>query len=259
MVKSAGTRVQSVARAAKVLLAAAARDGVGPTEAAAAAGCSVPAAHHLLSTLRDEGLLVQNARRRFVIGPAAAVLAEAWGRSDRVPEFLLRALRELASGTGETAYLAVWRNDAIRVIAALDGSQAVRVAGTELGPYEHPHARATGKLLLAFADAGRRRAALGDPPYEALTPQTTTDPARLADELERIRTAGWSEDHEEFAAGVSCVAAPVIVAGVVVASLCVSAPTLRFTAGEAALRDAVLRAAAVAAHGDRAQITEETA
>ena len=45
-----------------------------------------------------------------------------------------------------------WRGEEIRVLASLESGAAVRVAGVERGPYRCPHARATGKLLLAFAD-----------------------------------------------------------------------------------------------------------
>jgi len=202
-------------------------------------------AYHLLNTLRGEGLLAK-AGTQFVLGSRAAVIAHAWLRSDEAPAFLLEPLRALAAETGETAYLAAWRDDGIRALASVGGVRAVRVAATARGPYRAPHARATGKLLLAYADGARRAQALGTGPLEALTPNTITDRRRLDEHLAAIRHAGWAEDHEEFLEGVSCIAAPVVLDGTVVAALTVSAPTQRFDRHRDLLRDAVLRAAGAA-------------
>src|SRR5215217_9737595 len=170
------TQIRSVGRAARLLLHVAhSPDGVSATEAAKVIGTAVPTAYHLLTTLRVEGLLSQDSGRRFVLGPQAAVIADAWLRSDAVPECLLEPLRALARRTGETAYLAAWRDGGIRALASVAGAQAVRVAEAERGPYLSPHARASGKLLLAHADAAQRVAVLGEGPLAAATSNTITE------------------------------------------------------------------------------------
>lgn len=242
-----GTRIQSVARATRLLLLLAARrDGCSAAEAAAELALTVPTTHHLLNTLVAEGFAVKDSRRRFALGPRIAVLADGF-LHQAVPEYLACPLAELAESTSETAYLASWGEGEIRVLATVEGALAVRVAEAERGPYRHAHARATGKLLLAFARPEVRAAYLAANPPERLTPATITEPGALQAELAAIRERGYSEDREEFVEGVSCVSAPLPTDGVVVAAFTVSAPSQRFDRRRAELRDAVLAAAASAA------------
>lgn len=229
------------------LLAVLARRRTGTTaaEAAAEVGLTVPTTHHLLNTLASEGLVVKDSRRRFALGPQIAVLAAGFV-SQAVPENLARPLRALAERTGETAYLAAWDDGEIRVLGSVGGVGAVRVAEVERGPYRHAHARATGKLLLAFARPEVRAAYLDRHPPEPLTSRTIADPAALDAELAGIRERGVSEDREGFLQGVCCVSAPLLVDGVVAAAFTVSAPAQHYDRRRSGLREAVLAAAAAA-------------
>lgn len=225
--------IQSVSRASRILLAVASEpDGMTAKGVAAAFGLALPTTYHLLSTLTFEGLLAKDGQRRYVVGPKAAVIAHAMMRDAAPPQAYVRALRRLAETTGEMAYLSAWRRGRIEVLDTVAGVHAVAVGAIDTGFYGNPHARATGKLLLAFADDVVREAVLRANPLRALTPHTITDEARLCEELERIRAAGYAYDREEYAEGVTCVSAPITEAGVVVAALTISAPTARFLAHE---------------------------
>jgi IclR family transcriptional regulator, acetate operon repressor len=244
-----GTRIQSVERASGLLRLLAHRaDGCTAAEAAGHLGLTVPTTHHLLNTLVGEGLAVKDSRRRFALGPAVAVLAQGLVRQV-VPEYLRGPLDALAERTGETAYLATWGAGDIHVLASVEGARAVRVAEAVTGPYRHAHARATGKVLLAFAGDELRAAYLAAHPLEALTAATITQPGALETELAGIRERGYSEDREEFAEGVSCVSAPLLLDGSVVAAFTVSAPAQRYDARRDELLEAVLAAAAGARPG----------
>jgi len=247
-----GTTIRSAARAARLLLLLA-RHSAGCTaaEAARELDLTVPTTHHLLNTLVAEGFAVKDSRRRFALGPKVAVLADGLVRQD-VPEYLARPLRELAETTGETAYLAAWSGGEIRVLGSVEGAGAVRVAELERGPYRHAHARATGKLLLAYARSEVRAAYLDADPPERLTDRTIVDLAALDAELAAIREHGFAEDREEFVEGVSCVSAPLLADDVVVAAFTVSAPSQRYDRHRAELRAAVLSAAASAAESSPA-------
>lgn len=221
--------VQSVARAARILLAvASAPEGLTAKEVAGAFGLALPTAYHLLSTLTDEGLLAKDRQRRYVVGPKAAVVAHAMMRDAAPPESYVRALRRLAEATGEMAYLSAWRRGQIEVLDTVAGAHAVAVGAIATGFCGDPHARATGKLLLAFADEVVREAVLRATPLRPLTPHTITDEERLRGELERAREDGYACDREEYALGVTCVSAPIREEGIVVAALTISAPTPRF-------------------------------
>jgi IclR family acetate operon transcriptional repressor len=239
------TRIQSVQRACGLLLSVAASpDGLTASEAAAQAGLALPTTHHLLNTLVAEGMLAKDSRRRFGPGPRLAVLAEAHLRADRVPEYLLEPLRALAQSTGETAYLAAWRGGEIRALATVEGISPVRVAAVQGSSYRNAHARAAGKLLLALTDGQRRIAYLAANPLERVTARTICTIERLEVEFQRIRDDGYAIDTEEFIDGVSCVAAPILEDGVLVASLTLSAPADRFARNRETLVGAVRDVAA---------------
>ena len=71
-------------------------------------------------------------------------------------------------------------------------------------------------------------------PLARHTQNTLTDPARLAEELERIRQRGYSTECEEYLAGICTLAVPVQDAdGRVVAALSVHAPVARLPIEEA--------------------------
>jgi IclR family acetate operon transcriptional repressor len=239
------TRVRAAARAARLLLlvAEAGDEGLGATAAATRLGMAVPTTYHLLNTLADEGLLAKDARKRFVLGPLAAIVADAHARRHTVPDYLLAPLHALADETAETAYLVAWRGEDIVVLAGREGEQAVRVAEVERGPYRDAHARAGGKALLAFAPPDLRERYLANHPPRALTKATLADPQALTAELEAIRAAGVAVDREEFVEEVSCAAAPIMAGHALVGAYSISAPSRRFEARADELRDAVRRAA----------------
>lgn len=237
----AKTRIQSVSRASRILLWVASRPlGGTAKEIAAAQGFALPTTYHLLNTLVDEGLLTKEAHRRYILGQGGAVLAQAYLRNKSAPESMLRALRDLARQTGETAYLADWGESGIRVLASVEGSHMLRVAEVERGAYEHGHARANGKVLLAFTDPEMRESYLRRNPLVPLTKGTITDPESLDKELEEIRKRGYAYDFEEYEPGVICVAAPVLSHGSLIAAVGLSVPAERMRQKQAELTAAVL-------------------
>ena len=224
------TTIQSVSRASRLLLAVATSpDGLSAKAASDQFGLSMPTTYHLLTTLAAEGLLVKDARRQYMLGPRTAVLAAAISRDNRAPEYYLQPLRDLAAATGETAYLSAWRNGSIAVLETVEGAHAVRVAGLTAGYGDNVHARASGKLLLAFASQADRDRILSAQQLRALTPKTVTDRRLLEAEFETIRRDRMSFDRGEFHEGVDCVSAPITEDGVVVACYTVSVPSERWT------------------------------
>ena len=235
--RAGGTRIQSVARAAHLLLRVARDDdGVAVKDLAADLGLALPTTYHLINTLVDVGLLTRNGQRRYVLGDAAAVLAQAYLRSEVTSERLLDALKRLAAETRETVYLAGWADTEIRVRASVESSHMVRVGNVASGSYEHAHARANGKVLLAWAPPGLREDYLSCHQLTRLTPRTITSRTRLDRELDQIREDGIAQDLEEYAEGVSCLAAPFLVDGEIVVAFGIAVPTPRFMSTEETLR-----------------------
>jgi DNA-binding IclR family transcriptional regulator len=184
-----------------------------------------------------------------------AMLSDAYQRELSVPDYLLGALERIASTTGETTYLAGWRNGAIRILGVAEGTQAVRVAAVPItGPYRDAHARAGGKVLLAYAPDGPRERYLAANPMRAVTPRTIVDPDEFNRELERTRSIGYATDDEEFLPGVCCISAPVLHGDVLIAVYSMSLPSQRF----AQRRDELVKAILSIAHSVENAIARDT-
>jgi DNA-binding IclR family transcriptional regulator len=207
---------------------ASSNEGVDVKQISQKFGLSLATTYHLVNTLVDEGLLSRTADRRHTLGPAVGVLTDAHGRDVNLPEQFQPILREVARRTGETAYISAWRGEVVVVLASVEGSNAVRVVGLTPGFSGNLHARASGKLLLAYAPSEVRERLIAQMTLEPVTPRTIVTKAALRKELDKVVKAGVAFDVEEFQAGVACIAVPLRVAGSVVAALTISSPIARF-------------------------------
>ncbi|MCQ6272314.1 IclR family transcriptional regulator [Pseudarthrobacter sp. R1] len=223
------TRIQSVSRAMSLLIEVAeSTEGLTARELADRFGLSLATTYHLLTTLWADGLLSKEASRVYRLGPRAATLAEAYMRLDTVPREYRDILHAVAGETGETAYLGVWSNNSVRVLDRVDGAHSVRVVGLSEGYAEDIHARASGKLLMAFMQSEEQRSIVDRLRLRRRTPHTITKKSDLFREFEDIRERGLSFDREEFEIGVKCVSAPIWRGDTVVACITVSLPAQRF-------------------------------
>lgn len=231
-----------------VLAAVASNGSMSAKEVSATLQSPLPTTYHMLNTLVAEGALVKNGARGYRLGPTIGALSDAYLEQGEPVAMLESSLRELANLTGETAYVSAWQNGEIAVVATAEGSHAVRVMQLQRGAHGHAHARASGKLLLAFARSGLREQYLREHPLEPRTVTTIVDAAALEKEFETIRQRGYSTDLEEFSDDVSCIAVPVMAGGRIIAALTVSCPTSRFNRSRDELVDTALSVARSAEH-----------
>ncbi|PVU82205.1 IclR family transcriptional regulator [Cellulomonas sp. WB94] len=226
-----GTTIQSVERAARLLLEiAAAPDGLSAKELAARFDLTVPTAHNLLRTLAAEGLLEKDDAHRYVLGPLAAVIAYRVAASSRPPAAYRDAMNAVARETGETSYLGTWRAGRVVLVASAPSSHSLQVVASPLGSSDGLHARATGKLMLALARPDVREAAMRGMTLTPITPRSITDPQVFEAELATIRETHVAHDDEEFVTGAHGVSVPIWAGGIAVACLSVHAPVDRYRA-----------------------------
>lgn len=225
-----GTRIQSVARASRLLVLIASLPEQERTAArlSLALGTSLPTTYHLLNTLVEAKILARGDNKRYELGIGIGLLAAAYEQQSQAPAELLAPLRELSSQTGESAYLSAWRHGELQVLARLEGTHAVRVADLRPGFRGAAHARASGKALLAFAGEAARDDYLSSHPLQALTEHTITNPIRLGEEFVRIRDQGFAIEEEEFSADVGCVSVPITSGETLLGAYTISAPMSRY-------------------------------
>lgn len=225
-----GTRIRSVSRAAELLMLIASlpehERSVG--RMASELGTSVPTIYHLLNTLVDAKLLARDERKRYRLGLAVGVLSAAYAQQAAPPPELLLPLKQIIDATGESAYLSAWRNGGPVVLAHLAGTHAVQVTNLHPGFQGAANARASGKVLLAFAEDAERDRYVAIHPLQSLTPRTITDSAVFARELRLVVKNGFATEVEEFSAGVACIAVPIWSSGILIGAYTISAPVERY-------------------------------
>jgi DNA-binding IclR family transcriptional regulator len=209
-----GGRVQSVQRAAALLeaIAEAPEPRTAP-ELAARCGLNRSTAWRILATLEEEGLVDRDPpTNRYSVGRAVTRLAAA--AADSLPRIARPHLEDLARRTGETVSLAVPRG---LQLVYVDQVQAPHVMAADwLGRAVPLHATSTGKALLAFLPPEELDSAVSQP-LASFTRRTITAPAKLREELERVRRRGYAISRGELEAALWGASAPVLERGRAVA------------------------------------------
>ncbi|MBT6096353.1 MAG: IclR family transcriptional regulator [Rhodospirillaceae bacterium] len=138
-------------------------------------------------------------------------------------------LKQLVADIGETCNIGVLERDEIVYIDRVECDWPLRLQ-LSAGSRVPKHATAIGKLLLAHLPSRTRKRILEAAPLASLTDNTITDPARLEEELKRIRRDGFASDGEENLAGLIGLAVPIHDGdGRVIAGLALHAPAARMS------------------------------
>lgn len=235
--------VQAIDRAFAVLDAL----GGGPlgvTEVAARTGLPKSTAARLLTTLVGLAAVEQvPGGTDYRLGLRLLALSAGLGRTASLVEAARPVLVALAREAGEAVGLSVRDGSTVHYIDQVDSGQPVSVRDWT-GARLPMHPVSSGRIFLA-AMAPADLDALLARPLERFTPATVVLPARLRAILRDVIRDGLSWTVDEYAEGITSVAAPVVdVAGEVVAALHVHGPSYRFPGQqprdpiEAALRGA---------------------
>ena len=201
-------------------------------EIAERAGLPRMTAYRMIRTMEAARYLVRDAvTNRYHLGPAllaATYLSEGYAE---LVEIAKPYLRELTEKTGESATLAV-EVDGVAVSVDLVDTPRPFLREVAVGRIIGDTANANGKVFAAFK-GGSERAAILAQPHPQITPNTVTDPAELAAELDGVARDGVAFDMEERNTGTCAVAAPVRdQLGKVIAALSIVVPTGRFGPAE---------------------------
>jgi IclR family acetate operon transcriptional repressor len=200
--------VQSLERAFDLLEAMADADGtIGLSRLARQSGLALPTIHRLVRTLVDLGYVRQEPSRQYSLGPRLIRLGESAGRL--LGTWSRPYLSRLVDALGESANLAMLDGDQVVYVAQVQSRQSMRMF-TEVGRRVHPHCTAVGKAMLAHLPRGDVQALLARAGMPAQTEHTITDPARFAEEIDRVRARGYAVDDGEQEIGVRCVAVPLL-------------------------------------------------
>lgn len=221
--------IQAVDRALAVLEAVAEQPGIGLAALARRVGATKTLAFRMAATLEARGYLLKDFEAKtYWLGHRPLWLGEQVAAHSPLLRAAGPVLDQLAAQTRENASLLVREGTECVVVAVRQSPQPIRLYA-EPGRRGPLHVGGGPKLLLAFAPAEVQRAVLAAE-LPAFTPETVTDPARLATVLAGIRRRGHNVSHGDLDAGAFSVATPVRDhAGRVAASISVAGPQSRLT------------------------------
>jgi len=188
-------------------------------------------AHRILSSMSADRIVDRVEPGSYRLGMRLLELGNLVKSRISVRELALPLMRELHSGTGETANLSVRHDDEIVYVERTSsGRSAMRVVHV-IGARASLHVTAAGKLFLLEDGFARLRDYAKRTGLAMHTKNTITNLALLERDLERIQRQGWATDNEEAEIGVRCVAAGIRDdAGHLVAALSLSTPAERMKA-----------------------------
>lgn len=201
------------------------------SKAAELAHLTRPTARRILLTLTHLGF-AENDGRNFRLTPK--VLRLGFGYLAALPywETAQPHLRQLAKEFEESCSMATLEEEEIVYLARIPANRSMAISlstGSRLPAY----ATSLGKVMLAGLSDDALDDYLDRVDLVPLTPNTITDPARLREELGRIRQAGFAVVDGEREIGVRSAAAPIRNRnGAVVAAINVSANGLRVSHDE---------------------------
>lgn len=201
--------------------------------------------HRLGVKLVETGFLTRDIDdRSFTTGPALRELAFATLNNGVVRGLRHEVLSALVSMVGETCNLTTLDGARILYLDRVEAQWPLRLT-LEVGSRVPVHCTASGKLFLAMMPPRDAAALIEGLALDALTSRTITSAKALQKECERIREAGFSEDREEFIAGLIALAVPVFDrVGAMRAALALHAPTVRLSLARAREHLPALKAAA---------------
>jgi DNA-binding IclR family transcriptional regulator len=184
----------------------------------------------MLATLTSLGILNQDKEtHRYRMGSKVLKWSSVYISNIDLRIEARPSLEELHRVTQETVHLDIPDGSSRICIDRIESPHRLRWVANigERMPY---YASASGKVMLAFMPLQQQKTIIKSTPMERLTPNTTTDPKALFQELDVIKKNGYALSEGERVEGVSCVAAPLFEpAGKVIGGITISGPMTRFS------------------------------
>ena len=176
------------------------------TELAAEAGLNKSTAHRMLGVLEKEGFVIRSPDTgSYQLGPEMIVLGARALRAVDIREAARPELERLAETTGEHATLESLVADEVLILDEVRGRGLLGL-GSSIGTRWPAHATATGKVLIAYAEASPLEPGADLRP---VTDRTIVSFERWSADLAEVREQGYATNVEELEPGYVSVAAPV--------------------------------------------------
>ncbi|GAA1317871.1 IclR family transcriptional regulator [Streptomyces sanglieri] len=224
--RKAKNPVKGVERAFRILELIERHDGLRLTDVADEVDLARSTTHRYLKTLTGLGYLVQDDGVYYLSHRFLHFASHVRTRDPRY-ELIEEKVEQLADETGELVQFIVEEHgNAIYVLQSI-GENGVQI-NTKLGKSDPVHTTAAGKAILSTWPDDEVEVFIDEYDLPELTPQSITSKSELFDELEQIRSRGYSVNNQENLDGLKAVSVPITVSeDRAIGSVSVSGPTHR--------------------------------
>lgn len=186
------------------------REALSVPELSALTGVPVTSLYRFLYTLEKNEYVVRNdITGKYTLGLAVFRLGTHVAKGMGLRQTVRPILEDLARRTEESAALVVPDRDRALCIDCVESDLGIRFS-QKVGRAVPLYAGAAGKVLLAFMDAGKRDAFLGEVKFRRAGSGAIQNRKMLVHRLEQIRECGYDLSRGEITEGAFGLAAPVL-------------------------------------------------
>lgn len=223
-----GGRIKTTRRVFQIVELLMEEEGLRLTDVANRLEMSKSNAHRHLSTLQEEGYIVQEDE---LYHPSMRFLniGEYVRNRKQIHEMVRPKVEQLAAETNERSEFIIEEHGRGIFIHKETGANAVHT-NTRIGKAIPLHASAAGKAILAFSPPEKVDEIVDTRGLPQLTDHTITDAEELQEELATVRETSIAYNDQELIVGLRAVGTPILGPDEeVLGGLSITGPTSRFT------------------------------
>lgn len=193
---------------------------------------NIATAHRFLTTLHKVGAVIKMPDGYFDLGLLLFTLGGRVSVIDAMNSIVQPHVDELAEQFGETIHAAILDKDEVCYVAKGEGARSLTIR-TRMGARLPAYCTGVGKALLSRLPEEYWEQYAQTCSFTRYTDLTIVTPEQLLQELNTIRSQGYSVDNEEWERGLSCVAVPIQLPAntefILQAAISMSAPSARLS------------------------------
>lgn len=204
-------------------------DYVGIHDICSYTGYSQSTVHRILGEMLQCGYVEKNTSyKKYKIGMETVILASGFMNSNSIVAAARDELQKLNRATSETVHLLSVTEYEVIYLDKIDTKYSLGLMSA-VGKKNPIYCTAGGKAIAAFQGKEWLEDYLANTQRVQFTPNTLVDEEAFIREMARIHAQGYAIDDREHHDDIICVGAPIFDhTGLAVASISVSAPSLRF-------------------------------
>ena len=205
-----GTQIKVFDKIVQVIdLLATSSQGLTLKKVQRALGFNKGTAFRILRTLESSEVVARDENGTFVLGNRVLWWETCYRQNLDLPKIVRPHLEKLRDLTLETAVFSILMGSQTVVVDQVISPHATSTR-FDVGFSAPLYAGATGRVILAHLDPGKRKALLSRQRLERLTERTITDRRQLERELNKCLARGFAFSEGERLSNTSSIAAPIL-------------------------------------------------